>query len=287
MPLTFILSQGRTATFFISNVISFLPKMTSCHERNGLRLRMIYHGYYRKLRAETLLDKITKLSWGYLNIDNYAQNLICKGLHKYNKSSQYHIEVNNMIKYYAKSIFIQFPEANFIHIIRDPRTHVQSGINRSYDRKINRFNVSFLNRFLKLYFPFWSPRPTKYLLGRSEIDRLFEITVINWLECNKSYMELSKKTNKYYRIKFEDFIDNPLEIIQQILKISGYNDWQNIDLIKKAMILSQKNKSQNRFNHWKKWEDKYIFYLNNKCGELMNKFGYGQEKEWLDRLALL
>ncbi len=50
------------------------------------------------------------------------------------------------------------------------------------------------------------------------------------------------------------------------------------------MERSPRNKSQKVFADWRKWNDEYILYLNNKCSDLMKIFGYGEEPEWKERL---
>ncbi len=261
--LTFVLSHGRTGTVFLNNLISSLPNVSSYHERHGNFLRIFYH-----MRYDGIDNRL---------INKFALKLITNSLDKYNNNQAIHIEINNQIKYYVNDVLKKFPNAKYIHIVRDPREHVVSGVNWTMDKP--------LNKLFKLYFPFWSPRPKHYSLGNDDISKIFEITNINWFEVNSTYIKLKEKTSNYILLKFEDFLKDQLSFVQKILKLAGYDKWNDVNLIQDRVDKSFKNKSTSKvFPKWQKWEDKYVLYIHQKCEKLMSKFGYGMEDEWRQRV---
>ncbi len=265
MKLTFILSQGRTGTVFLDNVLSRLPGITSKHERQGHLLRAFYHMRYNGINNRF--------------VNSLALRLIAKPLIKKENSGKPHIEINNQIKYYINSVVDKFPDATYIHIVRDPRTHVVSGLNWTLDKP--------LNKFLKLYFPYWSPRPHHYTLGKDTLSKLFEITNINWREANKSYLSIEKSIKNYHLFKFEDFVQDQVGFLQKILEIAGYKYWQDREQIEKAIKDSPRNASTKKvFPHWHSWDDRYILYIQDNCSSLMARLGYGQEPEWKEKVFL-
>ncbi len=260
--LSFILSSGRTGTVFINKVISDLPNISSCHERNGKIVRILSHiylHYHNKLVKQIAIKMI-------------SNNLV-------NLESAIHIEINNMAKAFIGDVFNKFSDSNYIHIVRDPRSYVVSTVNWA--------NNKIFSSFLRLNFPFWAPKPKHFSLGQDKQSRLFEIAVNNWKISNSHYLSLKNKTKKYYLLKFEDLVVDPVNFIMKILKISGYEQWDNRKLIQEAVKQAPKNESIKKvFPDWPNWDDKYALYLHKHCGDLMKEFGYGQEDEWRTRVYL-
>lgn len=208
-------------------------------------------------------------------IDNIYDHLLFKPLKRDVAHNKRHFEINPPLKgNIAKALEI-FPNALFVHIVRDPRTLVVSGINWTQDKT---FNTLF-----KLFFPFWRLRPHEYKLGSKKTDKLFEIAVLNWVVTNTEYAKLKNMTHRYHVLKFEDLENNPVEFIEAILNIAGFgrNHTKQIGAIAKSAF---KNPSAKNYDTWQHWEGKYILYLHNKCGDLMQSYGYGLKKQWINKI---
>lgn len=261
--IVFILSSGRTGTVFISKVMSALPGVSSCHERRG-RIARLLNFAKSDFRESGAFDKILGA-------------LICKELLKISRKKDLHFEINNMMSNFPEDVYRKFPEAVYIHLVRDPRDYIRSAINWTLSKP--------LNKFFLLHFPFWAPRPDKYLLGNDDISKLFEIFTGHWVRANENYLRLKNRTKKYYLLKFEDLNNDPAHFFEEILKITDFQNWRDVKPIMEKLIKkTPKNESKKIFNSWPRWEDKYTRHLNGKCGELMGAFGYGAEDDWQNRL---
>jgi hypothetical protein len=260
MP-TFVLSTGRTGTVFIKNVLNNLSGVNAVHERNARTLRFFQTMGLNNFHPP-LIDKIYDIMF-FQSLESDAAYHKC------------HFEINPPLRAHIEKAVRKFPHAAFIHVIRDPRTLVASGINWSQDK--------IANTFFKLYLPFWRIRPCKYELGCRKTDKLFEVALLNWTVTNREYAKLKNLTDQYHVLKFEELTSNPIDFIQIILKIAncrGEHRKQIDELIKTAF----KNPSTKNYAAWQNWEAKYAEYLHKKCGELMQQYGYGLEREWLDKI---
>jgi len=251
--MTFILSSGRSGTVFIDSALSSIPDIDSSHERMARFLRifqsMRMHGF-----KSTVVDKI-------------FFNVYFKPILKHS-NRKYYFEVNPTLKGHIDEAVKYFPEATYIHLIRDPRSHVTSSINWVNNKPIN--------TFFKLYTPFWTPRPDQFTLGNDISSKMFEIATHNWVETNKRYLSLKNKTKNYGLFKFEDLVRSPATFIREILKFSRYPHI-NIDEIMLSKIIDRasKNESKKSFPPWAHWDDRFKHYLKHHCGSLMKEFGYG------------
>ncbi|MFH2139019.1 MAG: hypothetical protein ABII88_11025 [Candidatus Omnitrophota bacterium] len=260
--LTFILASGRTGTVFMESALSEVSGVTSCHERYGRLLRII-EAMHASGVANSLFQKI-------------AKGLICFPLYKYRNNDLIHIEVNNMIRSFIDIVFDCFPEATYIHIVRDPREHVRSGVNWTANKPIM--------KYLKLYFPYLGVHPEKFTLGQTQLDKIFEIVLMNWVRSNECYGSLASKAKNYHLLKFEDFVSAPALFMQKLLQLADYKNYDQEALVQAAVGKASQNRSEKCISSWREWEDKYINYISSRCTDLMSQYGYGNDKEWKDRV---
>jgi len=189
-----------------------------------------------------------------------------------------HFEISPALKSHLRYFMEEFPEANYIHIVRDPRSHVRSGVNWVSDKPVN--------RFFKLNIPYWSPKPPSYpYLGENKQDKIFKISLQNWIDSHTTLLGMRQMTSNYKLLKFEDLIQNPFNFIEDILSFNNYAlDKNKEDILQANISSASKNTSHKVFPDWHKWEDKYILYLYRQCDSLMKELGYGLEAEWQERV---
>lgn len=260
--MSFILSSGRTGTVFLYNVLSQLPGITAKHERLT-RIIRIYQNMVVQGKRINILDQLL-LACFTRPLSKLDANI-------------HHYEINPTVKAHIDKLYHQFPQATYIHIVRDPRSHVASGINWVSDKPIN--------AFFKQKIPFWSPKPSPYQLGQDRESKIFEMALLNWMQSNRNFLELKQKTSNYFILKFEDMVQNPYKFIKDLLVRCDYSITTKVeDILQKALSNSDKNKSNKVFLGWEYWDDKYILYLYHHCDLLMREFGYGFETEWGDRV---
>jgi Sulfotransferase domain len=260
--IIFIFSTGRTGTLFLSHVLSSLPTTFSEHEAwfRALRIwqELVFRGKF------LFLSKLLIPSFDVL---------------KLRKNIFFQFQINPPFKSCINELVNYFPNATYIYLVRDPRDYVRSGINWSLGKKFN--------KFLKIYFPFWITRPSNFFLGKSDIDRLFEIHVENWIIYNNLFLKNNKKFKNHHILKFENLKMDSICFTNNILKLSKHSEYNNFVLLKNICnksIKKSKNSSLTKFPCWSKWDSKYLIYLHKKCDRLMKIFGYGDEQEWREKI---
>ncbi len=257
----FLLSTGRTGTVFLNKVLSSIPDITSNHEKCGHLLRILSN-FRMRHGDKPILQGLAEL---YVSKHTTPCN-------------NWHFEINSTLSY-ANRLVNFFPEAIYIHMVRDPKSFVRSGVNWALN--------DVYRTFLDLHFPYWTPRPAKYMLSKSTQSRLFEIVTNQWVQYNEVYSSIEGRQYRYYLLTFEDFRKDPVKFITNILDIIGYYPTKNISERIRALIENTpKNSSVKTVGSWQDWNDDYVLYLHNRCGDLMKKYGYGEEPEWKQRLRL-
>lgn len=134
---------------------------------------------------------------------------------------------------FAASDFARhFPNSKFIHIIRDGRDNADS-MHRNYphalsdevlkNEQLSRNNVSEIGiwkRFKGYSIPWWVKAGEEdHFIGFSKYERNF----LMWAEMVSRARELRHivKKERYFEIKYEDFVQNPVYHAQQILEFLG------------------------------------------------------------------
>ncbi len=261
----FVLTCGRCGTVFISDALGQCPGITTCHERNAKILRILQN-VIRNGKPVHIAGRI-----GTAMVRRRLQSL---------EIDCVHWEVNLPLRSFLTSVAACFPEAMFVHIVRDPRDHVRSGVNWAEQHPVN--------RWFKLHMPFWSEKPPAFVAGArgtSARDRIFGIAAWNWYASNTAYSDLENIVSNYSRLYFEDLKADPVHFLNRMLDIAGYPCDEGRALLPSLVTAADRNASQGNFPSWPEWPDEYINVLDRMCGPLMQKYGYGQEKEWHERLT--
>jgi hypothetical protein len=94
---------------------------------------------------------------------------------------------------------------------------------------------------------------------------------------------MEKSSTPYLRIYFEDFFNNPdpLHALQRML------EFLNLEMVAGIADKFQRpvNPAQGKsFPKWSKWSTRQCQQLDAFCGEIMKKYGYGNETAWLKKL---
>lgn len=242
--LTFILSTGRTGTTFLNNSLENFPDVTSCQERNFRSLRILSNKAFITNRHSFLTEMAVK-------------KMVIEPIQIQAKKSDYHFEINPPLFFCLDKIIKEFPDANFIHIVRNPIDYIDSSINWT--------DMNRLNKLMKLYFPFWEVKPRDFYFKDNE-DKIFKSLIYKWKKINSLLSQISLKTDRYHLIKFEDVFLDPEEGVKSILKISNYKNHEKVSLVNKKKLnksYKKKNISQQRLN-----------YIYKHCGNLMKEYGY-------------
>jgi hypothetical protein len=115
----FVLSTGRCGTDLLTRILEKHPMLEAQHQPKP---ELIY------------LSKIA-----YLEVNQNKENWRAAALHaRYDLLEDcfmrgiIYVETNNRITFYAPYLAELFPRSRFIHLIRDPRDFVRSGLRRGY-----------------------------------------------------------------------------------------------------------------------------------------------------------
>lgn len=158
------------------------------------------------------------------------------------------------------------PEASFIFIIRDPRSNIKSILDRlSLPGNLEEFSVArtSITRAWALIFD-----PTLWDL--EYYNHYIDILAARWNLVTKVFLS-NENTDNILLVRYEDFVKNKLETIEEIAKNIGLS--QVHDIADKVDIQYQPSGNKNI-----SWLDffgkKNLASIENICGEQMQKIGY-------------
>ena len=186
------------------------------------------------------------------------------------KSSYYRKAVANVLTYYGKSRFISkcprnglrmsflhaiFPDARFIHLIRDGRAVCQSLLER---RTIDNGDLNV----------WWDVKPP----GWKEMEALppLESVAAQWQAVVKLVTEFGSvlPNSQYMEIRYESFTQDPAALLQQVAEFCGF-EWEATDLERASSgVRSQNHKWRERFT------DAEIELLNKGMAPVLSKYDY-------------
>jgi hypothetical protein len=202
------------------------------------------------------------------------------GLQNARDTAALYIDVNNHL--YAFSLLYQelYPHLKIVHIIRDPRTYIQSHINWSRSRV-----KSYIANYLT---PFW--QPTGYTAGSMSPIDWFKMTRMErfawiWVFKNNLITKFQESKIPYLPVRFEDLFqgDQPARTLNQIIEFTGMSVIEDLDHYNNEPI----NVSNKRnIPDWENWSVDMCKQIEAICGELMEKFGYGGEPEWQKKILM-
>jgi hypothetical protein len=114
----FVLSTGRSGTHFLTELLSKTPHTEVHHEPQPELVYFSKKAFEKTVPNEELL--------GYFEGARYEMIRDC-----FLTQKQY-IETNNRITFFAYQIAELYPQARFLHLVRNPLSFIKSGINRRW-----------------------------------------------------------------------------------------------------------------------------------------------------------
>ncbi len=255
LEVNFIVSTGRTGTRYLAELFNPLEGITALHEPDpdflklgiGFSEEAIEHFIARK----RIID---------------GRRLILKGL--YDNGSTVYIESNNRLFSLIPVLVDIFPKCRIVHIIRDGRDIVRSGMSRFWYREDDLFP-----RLKATDFP-----GDPYCDGWDELDRFEKIC---WWWPKKDgiiHDGVEKYKNNCMTVKFEDIFDyennNPgLKKIVNFFELDS-----NIKLNRPKEKKSNETKEY-QMPHWKDWESDLKEKFMKIAGDYMVRHHYLKDGE--------
>jgi hypothetical protein len=252
----FIMSTGRTGTKFFATFFNAHPDIYAVHEpRPSWRLRMWSSAY---MQGDVQKEKMAMVMRGMRHklLDDVKEKI--------------YMESNPFITGFASILPQVFDSPTIIHIIRDPRDYVQSSLN--HGTSIGLKNIA--NRYL----PYWYTK-TSSSSSRKSGSIMFKVAEF-WTAIN-TYIE-NNSGKEYYAFKFEDIFGDDENAIKKLEKIVGVD----MSKIRKTVTTKEKvNKSKHSvLKSWQDWTPQQCAEIDKLCSPLMQKYGYGIEKEWQQKI---
>ncbi len=222
----FVLSTGRCGTKFIAKVLKKSERLNAFHEPVP---ELIYYSRY----AYENQDKLRELK---LIIDSSRFEYI---MHSFLNKKIY-FESNNRLTFFANQLEQLFPNAKFIHLIRNPKDFVRSGIRRNWYSGNNLWDMGRIT-------------PKNSLIEWENMNLISKVAWV-WNETNSFIEDFKGKIdeNKILTIKSEDMF-NDIEFIKKIFEFIGipliYNDNELKELIEKPV----NKQTANEFPYYEDW----------------------------------
>lgn len=250
----FILSTGRTGTTYIANYLARYAGVYAVHEpKPTYRLRM-----WSTASLENSVD------------DEYLYRIFAK-LRKGKVEGideETYVESNPALKGFSLAIAKNMPNAYIIHIIRDPRDSVASGVNHGALRFKKRILISLL--------PYWHLHPLKLINQKKSIPKKI---ARSWLLTNSHISKTGKYTDNYMQIKFEELF-NDKNKMKKLIDFIGIEQ-EYIDPNSGSSSQKSRNASRHKdIQSWSDWSSNFAKQIHAVVGKNMEEYGYGQEKEW-------
>lgn len=251
IPVTFILSTGRTGTQFFAKYLTQTCNDVLClHEPHPTRRFKWYSNFYltKRLSAPFVASQFVK-----------TRRKILRSF-----EGREYVESNNMIFGCIPPVSSEMETLKVIHIIRHPLTYIQSHLNKGFWNGIKGFTARNI--------PGWVEFFDKEI--RKSNDPVM-ILAARWIYVNRVIRDYREEF-PYLCFRFEDLFLKPeeksLESLNKIREFIGcnrMNDSENLEWLAKPS-------NQSKTNLAEKWpvQQKHLDYLKSEGNDLLMEYGY-------------
>ena len=289
--LVFITSAGRTGTQFFGDFLkTAIEDCWSAHEPDMLRGSISDQA--EKIRKFGFWYMVPGRLLGTTGVRPLGQRLLTNDISKKNcfdrlrrSRSRYHkriaqsliIESNYQWWPFAKVIGEIWPGAKMIGIIRDPRHWVRSWQNHGPRHK--------WNDWTKLFPP---GRLTPSALGDQQWYRRWKglgtLGKLAW-EWRTIYTHLdsavTENPSNIRMFRFEDLFGQPEKNMQELIDFAANHPERKYRYHQPPGFAGWiRNASKGLHPHWLDWRHEDARLVEEMCGSLMQKYGYGLEDVW-------
>ncbi len=164
------------------------------------------------------------------------------------------IEQTPLYSLFIDDIGRAFPDAKFVHILRDGRQVVNSMINSGFDTK-------------------WSND--------------FKFACKTWARYVNELMEFGDKyPERIYILRMEKLLANPIEEMKSLSRYLNLEfEDEMTDLIVKKKRINSSFKGGTAKKEWQdSWTNRQCKQFDKMCGELLLDLGYVDQADWVDKL---
>lgn len=255
IPITFILSTGRTGTQFFSRYLTDSCHDILClHEPKPSRRFKWYSNYYLsgKLSEEFIARQYYKTRRKTLQQTDFS---------KYVESSNFMFGCLPGISHIA-------PYLSVIHLVREPASYIKSHLNKGFWHGIKGFTARNIPGWVEFLDPaiLRSGDPVWILAAR-------------WIYVNRVIQQYRDQF-PYLLIRFEDLFGEDIETgihslnrIREFLHCPGLTEDQQ-----KHWLNQPANQSKKQYAQSRQILDKHLEYLHKEGGDLLKEYNYSPEE---------
>jgi hypothetical protein len=246
----FIVSSGRTGTKAIAQHLSrCYPQVWAAHEpAPSWRLRM---GTTRALCGKASRAELTQM---LVKLRRAMVGRVQQGIY---------VESNPYLSGFIEVLGDVFAGASVVHVVRDPRTYVRSGVNFGAFRGMKKLAAEF--------WPDWFPKPRQNWSEMDAIERLAWF----WSQVN-SHLNRGEQLYGpgYLRIRFETLFSED--------GLARLTDWIGLERSSALAEEAQKERVNaskvDELPAWEKWSLQDQAKVMKHCEPLMRTYGYLKEE---------
>lgn len=258
----YVLSTGRTATTLLARVLTTALDSTVSHQIPGSRAANLLGNLVdaKLISAERGLSLAKRALGGRLEeatTDPLRSMIVLSQLRRVGRSS----------------------DSRVVHVVRDPRDFASSFMNW----KASRPRRLFLHHAV----PLWQPSPLFARdLGWARALRMrkFERFCWVWKRKNEAFEMLSDR-HLYLRVRMEDALASDGDGLEELFDFIGAKSQGSEVSEMLERVLNAP--SSNHFPQWKLWDGSRARLLDRHCRTLMNRYGYGGEAEWDEKVGIV
>lgn len=293
--LVFVVSGGRTGTRFLGEKISSaidwsfsehepdLIYLRDLRSRKRLRDLGLWNGIVGKLTGHAGIRSIGTLRLkGRISRPSAIDRIIkIRAAYHKNIDQPLIIESNSQWHLACDQISEIWPKAKIAIIIRDPRTWIRSWLNKG-----TRWSFTDLPRWV----------PPGRLTPRSTGDDqwkhkwrkfgIFGRLAWEWRFVYSRLDEHAQNNQNAQVFRFEDlFAHGDQSQINNLLLFCAQHEQKTYQVKIPSQFTSRRiNESKGPEMDWNRWSDERCRLVNELCGPLMQKYGYGNEPHWNKRI---
>lgn len=266
----FIVSSGRSGTQMCHKLLSTFAQVEAHHEYLCTHVQPLAVLFYRGIVSQE--EVVRRLEQFHGTAVHYSDAALW-------------VDASNKLSWLIGPLAERFPQAKFVHLIRDGRKVASSFYHKLGDEIYDDRSVSILKRYLaapdhhrcpppeKKYW--WNlPRPAHPAAAQFEGYDQFQRICFHWAEVNRVILRDLERVpaDQQMRIKLEDLVHgrNHARAFLQFLGL-GYSDYHFALLERPHNVNIPQNFPLSRQQTNQLWEI---------AGDIMNQFGYHDTPEY-------
>ena len=255
-----IVSNGRTGTKFLSEFFDRnFESITSLHEpKPSYALRRYSNAY--------LVNKVSDDQM--IRLLQRKRKKLMSTIH-----TETYIESNPYLHGFLPFFNTVWPTPNIIHVVRDPRDAITSGLNHQ--------DAHFIKKFANQWVPDWVPDVKRILQPDRPLSPI-GIYAAFWRVVNESIQKTGEQQSHYERLTYENIFDEDCTGLKRICEIMSIDIHDSIDIVSPKLRINKSISS--RTASWPNWTPAQCAEVHSICSPLMQHYGYGLEQSWLERV---